>query len=47
VADFEMLEGEALAWQGRRDAAGIKIEWRFRTDDARNKLKRLYPSRQE
>jgi transposase len=47
VPDFETLQAEACAWQERRDAAGIKIEWRFRTEDARIKLKRLYPSLQE
>ena len=47
VPNFETLEAEAAAWQERRDAAGVEIEWRFRTDDARIKLKRLYPSPQE
>jgi transposase len=47
VPDFETLEREAHAWQQRRDAAGITIDWRFTTDDARIKLKRLYPSFQE
>ena len=47
VPDFETLEREAAAWQDRRDAAGVKIEWRFRTEDARIKLRRLYPSLQE
>jgi hypothetical protein len=47
VPDFETLHIEAQAWQERRDAAGGKIEWRFGTDDARIKLKRLYPSLQE
>ena len=47
VPDFETLEAEAAAWQQRRDAAGVKIEWRFRTDEGRTKLRRLYPSPQE
>jgi transposase len=47
VPDFGTLEAEAHAWQERRDAAGVKIEWRFSKDDARIKLKRLYPSLQE
>jgi DDE superfamily endonuclease len=47
VPDFETLEAEALAWQERRDGAGAKTDWRFSTDDARIKLKRLYPSLQE
>jgi hypothetical protein len=47
VPDFETLEAEALAWQERRDGAGVKTDWRFGTDDARIKLKRLYPSLQK
>ncbi len=50
VADFETLEAEVAAWQERRDAAAggkKKIEWHFSTEDARIKLKRLYPSLQE
>jgi transposase len=47
VPDFESLQAEVSAWQERRDATTTKIEWRFRTEDARIKLKRLYPSLQE
>jgi hypothetical protein len=47
VPNFETLEAEAAAWQERRDSAANKIEWRFTTEDARIKLKRLYPSLQE
>jgi hypothetical protein len=47
VPDIETLEVEVACWQKRRDSAGGKIEWRFSTDDARIKLKRLYPSLQE
>jgi transposase len=47
VPDFETLYSEAHAWQQRRDEKGVRIDWRFRTDDARLKLKRLYPSLQE
>ena len=47
VPDFETLQAETSAWQERRDTAGGKIEWRFGTDNARIKLKRLYPSLQE
>ena len=47
VPDFESLRAEAHAWQRRRDEKGVRIEWRFSTDDARIKLKRLYPSLQE
>ena len=47
VADFESLQGEVASWQERRDAAGGKIDWRFSPEDARIKLKRLYPSLHE
>jgi hypothetical protein len=47
VPDSETLHSEARAWQLRRDAAGTSIDWRFGTNDARIKLKRLYPSFQE
>jgi len=47
VPDFETLQAEARAWQERRDQKGIKIDWRFRTEDARIKLKRLYPALQQ
>jgi hypothetical protein len=47
VPDFETLEAEVAAWQERRDATGGKIDWRFNTEDARSKLKQLYPSLKE
>jgi hypothetical protein len=47
VADFESLQAEACAWPERRDEKGGKIDWRFSTEDARIKLKRLDPSLQE
>jgi transposase len=42
VPDFEALRAEAAAWQQRRDAEGVKIDWSFTTEDARIKLKQLY-----
>lgn len=47
VPDLETLQAEVRAWQERRDAMGGKIDWRFSTEDARVKLKRLYPALQE
>lgn len=47
VADLETLKAEAVAWRERRDTVGGKIDWRFTTEDARIKLKRLYPSLKE
>jgi hypothetical protein len=47
VPDFETLQAEVSAWQERRDTVGGKIEWRLGTEDARIKLRKLYPSLQE
>jgi hypothetical protein len=47
VPDFAALAAEVAAWQERRDGLGTRIDWRFTTEDARIKLKRLYPSLHE
>ncbi len=47
IPDVATLEAEVGAWQERRNARGGSINWRFTTNDARIKLKRLYPSLQE
>ena len=39
-----MLTEEVAAWNEDRNAAGSGVDWRFTTDDARIKLKHLYPS---
>jgi hypothetical protein len=44
VADRPTLERHVAAWERRRNGATIKADWRFTTDDARIKLRRLYPS---
>jgi hypothetical protein len=31
-------------WETERIALGSSVDWRFTTDDARIRLKRLYPS---
>lgn len=38
------LEREVAAWEAERNALGGKVDWRFTTENARIKLKRLYPS---
>jgi len=43
VEDRQNLERHVQAWQQRRNAAQVRIEWRFGVQDARCKLKRLYP----
>ncbi len=47
VPDAATLAREVAAWQERRNAAACPLDWRFATQDARIKLKRLYPSFQE
>jgi DDE superfamily endonuclease len=46
LADRATLEREAAAWQAARNAAGRGVNWRFTTEDARIKLKHLYPTTQ-
>lgn len=38
------MAAEVEAWVGLRNAEGATIEWQFTTDDARRKLRRLYPT---
>jgi hypothetical protein len=44
LPDKGTLESEVVAWQCRRNTAQAKIDWRFTNDQARIKLKRLYPT---
>ena len=44
IPDQETLRQQVAAWQRRRNAEAVNVNWRFTTDDARIKLKRLYPS---
>jgi DDE superfamily endonuclease len=39
-----LLEREVAAWQATRNATGRGVDWRFTTEDARIKLKHLYPA---
>ena len=43
IADEADLRREVAAWEAERNAAAVKVDWRFTTADARIKLKRLYP----
>jgi transposase len=38
------LTQEVAAWERQRNTAKCRVDWRFTTEDARIKLKRLYPS---
>src|SRR5215212_3113613 len=44
IPDRQTLESEVAAWEAERNALGGAVNWRFTTEDARIKLKRLYPS---
>jgi hypothetical protein len=42
--DTESFKNQVRAWTLRRNLEADKINWQFTTDDARIKLKRLYPT---
>ena len=44
IPDQETLHGETQAWYSQRNQDAIRVDWRFTTQDARIKLKSLYPS---
>lgn len=44
IPNQEALRMEIAAWQEQRNLEEIRVNWRFTTDDARVKLKSLYPS---
>ena len=44
IPNIESLKREVSAWESRRNAQESTIDWQFTTEDARIKLKRLYPS---
>jgi len=44
IPDQQTLRREVAAWQTLRNTKGSSVDWRFTTEDARIKLKRLYPS---
>ena len=43
IPDLETLRSEVEAWQAHRNQTANRVDWRFTTQDARIKLKRLYP----
>jgi hypothetical protein len=43
IATAEKLIRETTAWYRHRNENSIGVDWRFTTEDARIKLKRLYP----
>ena len=43
IPDMATLQQEAEAWYRKRNAKQKSVDWQFTTEDARIKLKRLYP----
>jgi hypothetical protein len=43
IPDIKALTQEAAAWEGKRNALQVRIDWQFTAEEARIKLKRLYP----
>jgi len=42
--NISRLDSQATAWAENRNVKESKVDWRFTTEDARIKLKKLYPS---
>jgi hypothetical protein len=43
IPDIEIVKKEVKAWQKARNNKNAKIKWQFTTENARIKLRRLYP----
>lgn len=43
IANKKILAAEVAAWQKDRNQSKAQIDWQFKPDNARIKLKRLYP----
>ncbi len=44
IPDQEFLRTEVEAWVNNRNDHSSSMDWQFRTEDARIKLRRLYPT---
>ncbi len=44
IPNIETLASELDAWNTNRNNSSIPVDWQFTTEDARIKLKRLYPN---
>lgn len=44
IDSINTLRAEVAAWQAARDRVRARVDWQFTTDDARVRLKRLYPT---
>ena len=44
ISDQDTLKAAVAAWENDRNQVEAKMDWQFTTEDARVKLKKLYPS---
>jgi len=44
IAEIDEVRAEVKAWENARNNKNAKVNWQFTTEDARIKLKRLYPT---
>jgi hypothetical protein len=44
IADIKTMCNEVKAWESARNGMKANVNWQFTTEDARIKLKRLYPT---
>jgi hypothetical protein len=44
IDNIDVVRSESNAWQKSRNNKGAKVNWQFKAEDARTKLKRLYPT---
>jgi len=44
IGERALLVSEIAAWQEQRNAAGARVNWKFTTKNARDKLARAYPN---
>lgn len=44
INSIDELRSEESAWQAQRDRINATVDWQFTSEDARIRLKRLYPT---
>jgi hypothetical protein len=47
MESLSQAQEAVTAWQAHRNNRNAKINWQFTTEDARMKLRRLYPTENE
>ncbi|MDZ8261630.1 hypothetical protein [Nostoc sp. ChiQUE01b] len=44
IPNIEILQKEISTWSGDRNTNKVCVDWRFRKEDARVKLSKIYPT---